>query len=87
MASAIAVRLQSPVVNNERSDLHVITTANEVIVDPDIAESQKLSDYLNANKNGGITPNLISNQKPANGGLWLQPFNDGEPFPIGSIAK
>ena len=69
MAEKISMRLQTPPdENGNRKDIHFITTADEVIVNPDSPESATLSEKLN--QLSGIQ---IQKNKPSFPCIWAKP--------------
>lgn len=65
----VTMRLQTPPdENGDRSDIHLITTADEVIVDPDSADSSTLTEKL-----GQLGTIHIQSTQPEFACIWAKP--------------
>lgn len=71
MANKISMRLQTPPdENGDRKDVHIVTTADEVIVDPDTPNAVNLSTKLS--QMGSIQ---IQKTQPKFPCIWAQPVD------------
>jgi frataxin-like iron-binding protein CyaY len=68
MAQKVSGRLQTPADSTgNRLDIHLQTTSDEVIVNPDSNDSHTLTEELERQKP------IVSNSQPNHQCVWLQP--------------
>lgn len=76
MAEKITARLQTPEdANGVRKDVHLITTAEEVIVHPGSEQAEALESYLGKISSGDDPVIIADNQPTVNRPtMWFQPI-------------
>ena len=68
----IAMRLQTPAdENGVRTDIHPVTTSDEVIVNPNSEEPKTLTEKLEQ-----ISAIIIQDEQPKHSCLWAKPIRD-----------
>lgn len=73
MSNKIAMRLQTPAdEDGVRKDIHPITTANEVIVDPESDNPITLAEKLRQTSNGGTI--VVQEEQPSYACIWAKPI-------------
>lgn len=71
MAKKITCRLQTPAdENGERTDMHLVTTSDEVICNPNSPNPMTLTDMLDQ-----LSGVVISDRQPEHACIWAKPVN------------